>query len=297
MMGSAIREMAAARSAPLIAAAFYEAHAQIWDLDCQRMQAEFPIRFRTGSASLTMHPDGEFIVAGLSAKRGSVTAYTTNGATMWRRDEIEEGGFLSFDRSGRRVSFTRGGRESVERVDARSGVTVEILEHIDRYVDGPDDYVLLSSSPGPNYLIAQHEHKVSVPKLTFGLLDAAFSPSTVCITESGGPVRCVGSLTGAELWRYTPPNGSHVLNLHYNNSGKRVSLNCAIFWLATGLLGEEAQLALEPETGDGSALGPGAAALPIPSEAPRHFAHEILVAERLPGVRAAPQRRSRFIIV
>lgn len=92
-----------------------------------------------------------------------------------------------------------------------------MLEHIGRYVEGPDDYVLLSSSPGPNYLIAQHEHKVSVPKLTFGFLDAAFSPSTVCITESGGPVRCVDSLTGAELWRYTPPNGSHALNLHYNN--------------------------------------------------------------------------------
>src|ERR1041385_2412477 len=105
MISSAIREMAAARTVPLISAAFYEGHVQIWDLDSQRMRGEFPIRFRNGSWSLTMHPDGEFIVAGLSAKRGSVIAYTTpNGAIMWRRDGIEEGCCLRFDRSGHRVS-------------------------------------------------------------------------------------------------------------------------------------------------------------------------------------------------
>jgi len=216
MIGSAIRELSAARTVSLISAAFYEGHVQIWNLDSQRMEGEFPIR-KNGSKNLTMHPDGEFIVAGFSAKRGSVIAYATpDGAIMWRRDKIEEGGFLSSDRSGLRVSFCRGRRESVERVDARSGVTVELLENTGRYVDGPNGSALLASSSGPNYLIVQRDDKVSVPKLTFALLDAAFSPATVCITESGGPVRCVDCLTGTELWRHTSPDGSHALRLHYN---------------------------------------------------------------------------------
>ena len=218
MMGSAIREMAAARDAPKISAAFYEGHVQIWDLDSQRMEGEFSIRFRNGSASLTMHPKGDFIVAGLSAKRGTVIAYKSpDGAIMWCRDEIEEGGFLSFDRDGRYVSFSLGRRETVERVDAHSGVTVEMLAQTGRYFDGPNEYALLASSRGPNYVIVQHDHKVSVPKLTFGLLDVAFTSRSVCISESTGPVRCVDYRTGVEFWRYTPPGGSHALKLHYNS--------------------------------------------------------------------------------
>jgi hypothetical protein len=95
-------------------------------------------------------------------------------------------------------------------------VTVELLENTGRYVDGPDDYALLAPSSGPNYLVVQRDHKVPVPKLTFAPLDAAFGPASVCITESGGPVRCVGCPTGAEIWRYTPPDGTHALRLHYN---------------------------------------------------------------------------------
>src|SRR6185312_14848139 len=154
MIGSAIREMAAARTVPLISAAFYEGHVQIWDIESQRMQGEFPIRFRSGSASLTMHPDGEFIVAGFSARRGSVIAYSTPaGGIMWRRDDIDEGSLLSFDQSGLYVSFSRGRQQRVERVNARSGVTVAVLEHTGRYVSGPNESALLASSSLPNYFI------------------------------------------------------------------------------------------------------------------------------------------------
>lgn len=217
MIASAIREMAAARNVPRISAAFYEGHVQIWDLDSQQIQGEFPIRFRNGSASLTMHPEGECIVAGFSAKRGGIIAYTSpEGAILWRRNEIDEGSFLRFDRSGLRVSFSRGRREKVERVDAHSGATVEILEHTGRYIDGPNNVALLVSSSEPNYFLVQRDHSVSVPKLTFGLLDAAFGPTTVCISESTGPVRCIDCMAGREIWRYNPPEGSHALVLHYN---------------------------------------------------------------------------------
>ena len=216
MICSAIREMASARTVPLISAAFFEGHVQIWNLDSQRMQGEFPIR-KNGLANLTMHPGGESIVSGFSAKRGSIIAYATpDGAMVWRRDKIEEGGCPSFDRSGLRVSFSRSRRKSVERVDARSGVTVELLEHTGRYIDGPDDYALLASSSKPSYVIVRRDDKVSVPKLTFALLDATFGSTSVCLTESGGPVRCIDCPTGTERWRYTPPDDSHVLRLHYN---------------------------------------------------------------------------------
>jgi hypothetical protein len=217
MVGSAIREIAVARTVPLISAAFYEGRVQVWNLNSQRMEGDFPIR-KNGLKNLIMHPAGESIVSGFSARRGTVIAYaTSDGAILWRRDKIEEGGFLHFDRSGLRVSFSRGRRESVERVDARTGLTLDVLEHTGRYFEGLGHTALLASSSLPNYIIRQLDHEVAIPKLTFALLDVTFGPMTICLTESGGPVRCINCRTGEEIWRHTPPDGSHALNLHYNS--------------------------------------------------------------------------------
>jgi hypothetical protein len=192
MIGSAIREMAAARTVPLIAAAFFEGHVQIWDLAAQRMKGEFPIRFRHGSESLAMHPDGGSIVAGLSAKRGSVSAYSTpSGGMIWRR-EIEECAYLRFDRNELRVSFVRGraNQETIERLDAHSGVTVELLPGIDRYIDGPNDYALLSPSSGRDYLIVHRDKlfiAITKPQLRSSRLLFWMQPSAEAPSASPSP--------------------------------------------------------------------------------------------------------------
>jgi len=114
MTGSAIREFAAARTVPLIAAAFFEGQVQIWDLGSRRMQGEFPIRFQAGSRSLVMHPHGTSIIAGLSRKRGSIASHATPaGTAFWHRNNVEECGFFDFDPGGDVVSFSRG-RDTVE---------------------------------------------------------------------------------------------------------------------------------------------------------------------------------------
>jgi hypothetical protein len=105
----------------------------------------------------------------------------------------------------------------VEIVDACSGATVRMLERTGQYFVGPNNRELLISSSDSSYFIIQESHKVSIPKLTFALLDAAFSPDTVCITESTGPVRCIDCVSGAELWSHAPPADSHALRLHYND--------------------------------------------------------------------------------
>ena len=52
---------------------------------------------------------------------------------------------------------------------------------------------------------------IRVPKVTFGLLDAAFGPDAVCLSEAGGPVRCLDCDTASERWRYQPPQGRHAI--------------------------------------------------------------------------------------
>jgi hypothetical protein len=90
MIASAIREIAAARTSPLICAAFFEGNVQVWDLKAQQQTSEFSARFASGARTLAMDPAAELIVAGVSAKRGSVASYTVpDGKAMWIRNRVE----------------------------------------------------------------------------------------------------------------------------------------------------------------------------------------------------------------
>jgi len=215
MIGSAIRELSAARTVPLICAGFVESTIQIWDLLTQQKTGEFAARFEFGSRSLATHPGGESVVTGNATKNGSVASYTVPGGELiWLRDRLSEPARIRFSQSGKLVSFSVNPRR-IERVDARTGSTTEVLQQIVHYVEGPNGYALTVPSSGSNYLL-RSEHAIPIPKLTFAVLDVAFGADHLCITESTGPVRCLSYLSGAEHWRYTPSEGSHVLSLHYN---------------------------------------------------------------------------------
>jgi hypothetical protein len=54
-----------------------------------------------------------------------------------------------------------------------------------------------------------------VPRLTFGMLDATYGPDSLCLSETGGPVRCLDNECGRERWRYMPPADHHVLAVSY----------------------------------------------------------------------------------
>ena len=60
-------------------------------------------------------------------------------------------------------------------------------------------------------------HERILPRLTFAELGVAFSPLAVCISESGGPIRCWDLTGGTELWRYFV-KGHHAIQLCYSRS-------------------------------------------------------------------------------
>ena len=57
-----------------------------------------------------------------------------------------------------------------------------------------------------------------VPPASWAVLDVAFSPELMCITEARGPVRCFDLAKGKELWRYLPPSETHVTTLSYSEA-------------------------------------------------------------------------------
>jgi hypothetical protein len=66
-------------------------------------------------------------------------------------------------------------------------------------------------------ILIQGAKDIVAPRLSLSMLDAAFSPNAVCITEAAGVVRCIDLELGLERWRYEPPKSYHLIFLSYNH--------------------------------------------------------------------------------
>ena len=214
---SAIRELSAAKNAPWIAAAFFEETIQIWDLATSEQISEFESVFSLGGGDrLTLHPEGETCVAAAwnKGRQGGVACYdAAEGTLRWHREDLMQTQFARFSLDGRtlRVGVEAG---PLQVLEAATGMTIDKFAGIKAVFNNPYSNVRLLETRKRGYFL-QGTNKVRIPNLSFALLDVAFSPNRVCVSESGGPVRCLDCDSGLELWRYDPPRHSHVLRLRY----------------------------------------------------------------------------------
>jgi hypothetical protein len=214
---SAIRELAAARNVPRIAAAFNERTIQIWDLAKSERLSEFDSIFNFGGGDrLALSSTGESCVAAGWSKgvRGGVACYEAiTGVPLWHRTDIKQTQFVRFSFGGAALCVgVHAGR--FQELDATTGATVDTLVGVKRIFDSPYSSLQLLETRRPGYLL-RGPMGSRIPNLSFALLDAAFSPDRLCLSEAGGPVRCLDCQSGLELWRYDPPHDTHVLRLSY----------------------------------------------------------------------------------
>lgn len=219
MRASAIRYLSTARLSRLLAAGLWEKTIQIWDLDQRKQIGQFDTGMEDGCNRLEMAPRGDrgVVAAWRSGRKGGVASYEIpTGEILWRRTDLRQSQGLSYSPDGQNVWFEPDeGR--VQRLDAVTGERVETLRGVKHlhFSDYSTD-VLIERRNG-DYIL-RGEKDFAVPKKTFAVLDVAFGPKSVCLTESGGPVRCFHCHQGAEVWHYEPPSNSHVLRLWYRES-------------------------------------------------------------------------------
>jgi outer membrane protein assembly factor BamB len=219
MIASSIRELAAGRNTLQICAAFVEDTVQIWDLTTLRQFSQFEARFATGAKALAMHPNGTQIVTGASAPAGVVTAYAPTGSVLWERRGLAYPARLRFSPSGHYVYCTLDDQR-VEKIDSQTGETFAVIKQARHIFEGPYGYSLIVSSARSAYVVKDDRRSAGagfdIDKLTFAVLDVAFDPDRIYITESGGPLRCIDLGARGELWRFDPPKGSHFLRLYWS---------------------------------------------------------------------------------
>ncbi len=222
MLASAIRELAASKDPTWIAAAFFERTVQIWDVRSFGKVSEFPTVFCSGAGNLAFAPSTQALVAGLSTAHGKVAAYDVrSGGVVWER-RIVYPSMLRFHPSGKTILCSSADRSAI-RLDVPTGSTVEVIKGSGQYIEGPYGEVLnvpARNGNEPFHLIGKG-HSFEIERLSFALLDAQFSPDSLCIAEAVGPVRCINSSDGKERWRFDSGPDSQVVSLHYS-----AGMNC-----------------------------------------------------------------------
>jgi hypothetical protein len=243
MIASAIRELAASKGSASIAAGFFDKKIQVWDVKSEKMICEFAAVFQMGALNLAVAPDAGVLVTGLSRRAGVLAAYEIpSGRKLWERERLIYPRYLGFDSTGKSILCTVNEGRSVLRLEPGSGGTIEEIKGCSRYIDG--SYTGALRVPAAKKLrfhvlqVYDASHRVerlSVPveekkrpyRLTAGnhsfeisafgiaLLDATFSPHSVCLSESRGSVRCVSCVDGKQQWTFDPGAESNVPHVHF----------------------------------------------------------------------------------
>jgi hypothetical protein len=196
-------ELAGARSVPRIAAGFPDGTVQVWDAQTAERLCEFGTVFRGGRLALS--PNGELCVAASwrKGKRAGIAGYhAVSGAVMWHRPDIRHTQELYFSAATGGVwCYIEDG--PALHLDPDTGAATEALRGVKKVRDGSNGVQQLLQHRNPMVcVLVTSQGRFRIPMIGFAVLDAAFSPETMCLSEAGGPARCFDCASGCELWRY-----------------------------------------------------------------------------------------------
>lgn len=241
-----IRHLACSYDGQIIAAAEFERFVQIWDLQAQRRLAAFGTTLDFGGTRFAISRNGKYCVAGAYNVQGIALYSTENGDELWRRKDLKKVQMIRISNDDQQILCGFEGK-SFESLSLKTGQSKSSLRGIQDMVQSVYDECILIDRKGNDYKLVNAANKqiAVIPRATFAALDFAFGPHKLCVSESGGTVRCFDTTNGEMVWEYNPGRGVHALRLGYNDSSH---LFVAITWpYAKG--GEYQLVTITPGTG------------------------------------------------
>jgi len=211
-----IRQLAAGRTGNVLAAGEFARRVHLFDLAGRKHLLTLDATLDFGGDRLAVSNDGRTLVAGAYDRRG-ITAYSIpEGTELWRRGDLKRVQNVGFAPADSRVlcGFDHRPCEVLVSATGRSGATLRGVRQAWESPFSCARFMARSRGQKTNAISAVDGTVRPVPKASFAVLDVAFSPSVICTSEAGGPVRAFDPSTAAELWRRTPSRG-HFLRLAY----------------------------------------------------------------------------------
>jgi hypothetical protein len=137
---------------------------------------------------------------------------------MWHRQDLRHTQRIRF--SSKHNAFwcvPESGRTRL--LDSEDGRDLDYVVGLQDLYDSPHSNDLLLEKRKRDYILKNDKER-KIPRLTFAILDAVFGSQSIAISESAGPVRCIDSATGQQLWMFLPERHSHVLKLWFRNADR-----------------------------------------------------------------------------
>ncbi len=209
------------RSSRVAAADVYGALA-VWDLDTRKRLSYFETPLDAGGRRLAIHPKGELCAIASWAYNGVACYDAETGEVVWARQKMKMPQYVTFSPDGKRL-YCAGERRPCAVLDAKTGADIASYRGTNNVYCSEFQPLVLLEKRRQKRLELRHGGSTLVAVvslITFAVVDAAFGPDSLCLTEAGGPVRCIETAGGTEKWRYTPTKGRHVVVLGYSHAAK-----------------------------------------------------------------------------
>jgi WD40 repeat protein len=240
--------LAAAFRTSRVAAALQdrEGTIQVWDVRTAKRIAQLEVLADAGPI-IALHPGGQLLAAAAysKGKKAGVACYDLRcGQTVWHSADVGGTVELRFSRDGRSLYCAMYGGP-VERLSTRTGKSIETLIKTLDVVESPH-WKRAVIDCGRSGFVIEGPGRLLIPRLSWRLGDAAFSPDAVCITEPEVPVRCFDLRTGTELWQSEPLESgekSHVVRLCYHRARH------SFYGIEYSFDGEQLLVHFDPRTG------------------------------------------------
>lgn len=211
---SLIRRLAASWFGDLVAAVDEKDVIHVWSLESFSKLCEVQTFPKAPGVSVSLNRESSVVYAGSWYAGGAMAYSLSESRELWKRRDLRRFSGISAGGYDSDLYCWFDGKASL-RLDPATGKTVEKLRGVREFYCSSLNPVLLSGRRelhfGPKPTITRFK----VPRTTFAVLDVAFAPDCVAVTESGGPVRCFSLVTGTERWRHTPAPGVHFIELSY----------------------------------------------------------------------------------
>jgi hypothetical protein len=217
---SAIRHLASTMGGKRVAAGEYEVVVSVWDLKTRRCISEFETPLDPGGHRLAINPRGDICAVGSWQHKGVALYSAGTGDLITARDGLGQVRGVSFSADGCRI-YCCSGSGPCTVLDGKSGAVLGKYHRLEKvFSDRFQDLELRVPARAKSLELSRPlEGAVATfDRATFAVLDADFGPDRVCLSESGGPVRCIATEDGRVIWNHIPPAGTHVLTLAYSEA-------------------------------------------------------------------------------
>lgn len=210
-----IFDVAASRLGSCIVFIDHDAIARVLDLERRALVSSFPVSWDNGGRRVAVNERGDLCVTGTYG-RGGLAAYALPGGELrWQQRSFRRVQALVFDeRRGTCIVIRESAKLLV--LDPDTGVPQRELQRARWLVPSPhDDLCLIDRRVLSLAEDCGEQTRFTIPRATFAPLAAAFSPTTVFVSESAGPLRAFDLSSGRERWTIRKP-GEHYLRLAHS---------------------------------------------------------------------------------